>query len=602
MKKTILALAILSSLGGISSYAQVNKGGLPLSMILNENVLRDQKVETILYQAPELKTVLKNDLAAQTINPRPDRCGIAVSTNVSFPESGKFVFVNGSMVWRAQIEVTNAPAIGLYYSAFKLPAGVKYFIANGNKKQVLGAYTQENNSSDGLFATEMMEGNVANLEIDIPAGTNINDIQLHIDRVAYFYKGIDFLSQYSDKSADGTAQKPTDDPWINGSSPCHINAICPAGASIPLSRKAVARIVVDAGGGFFGFCSATLINNTSEDCTPYMLTATHCDEDNSTENSHFSTWTFYFNFESPLCGGGGNIKETNTMSGADFVARADYDSASPTIIGDFMLLKLRSKVPDSYGAYLAGWNRSSILAAADSFIGFHHPNGDIKKLSVGKNISSTGEFNQNPVTTPNTHWSLNFFTGGVEGGSSGSALFDKNGLIVGDLTGSPSVNACPTDTRPDGKFSKNGILYSKISRNWEYPEGNGITTKQLKPWLDPINTNSTTLQAKLFTAACPAAPTTGISNTPGTELENAVSIYPNPVSSGIVHMQVNLVKQADLVVTIYDITGAAKATYNLNNASKGEFTFDLSGYANGTYVMKVNSADASTLKKFVVMH
>lgn len=599
MKKILLATALLSLLAK-NSDAQINKGGLPISLVSTEQALFSLPVSQSIYQAPTLEKVIKDDAIAQKANPNPDRGGIFIPTDISFPESGTFVsLADGKTIWRAAFQVTNAPAIGLYYDKFNLPEGVNYFITNANRKQVLGAYTSENNTPDGFFATQMLEGNTAVLELDIDQSVNIAAIALHINRVAYMYRGYENLkAQYADDADNSISAKPTDQ-FMGGSATCEINATCPQGTNFAISRKAVARIVMDEGNGFVGFCSATLINNTNQDCTPYMLTASHCDPDNNKSNSDFSQWIFYFNYETPLCNGSGNVKETNTMSGANFVARADYDNTSNSLIGDFLLLKLRSKVPDSYGAYLAGWNKNSVLSPVTSFIGFHHPSGDVKKLSVGTGILPTGRFNQN--TTPNTHWLIDFSTGGVEGGSSGSALFDEKGFVVGDLSGSPPVNVCTSDSRPDIEMSNADVVYSKLSRNWEYPEGNGAANAQLKPWLDPAGTNPSTLIAKIATVACAKIPTTGISNTAASALGNAISIYPNPVTTGVVKMKANLAKQADISVTIYDITGATKATYNLPKVSNEVFTFDLSGYSNGTYLMKISNGVDATSKKIMLM-
>jgi lysyl endopeptidase len=599
VKKTILSLAVLSTLGGISSYAQINQGGLPLSMNATESILSNQYLPTVSYEAPDLQTVLNGDEKASLMNPKPLRGGVMIPTDISFPQSGSLVtLANGNRVWRAQFQVTNAPAIGLYYDKFHLPAGVKYYITNANSKQVLGAFTEANNSTDGLFATEILQGNTAVLELDIDKNTSLDNIELHVNRTAYMYRGIDYLQQYADALA-GTAARPTDF-FTGGSASCEINAICPQGASFPNQRKAVARIVADLGDGYVGFCSSTLINNTKGDCTPYMLTATHCDGADSKVNSGFSQWTFYFNLETPTCAGG-NSTGHNTMVGADFMARADYDSSASAIIGDFLLLKLRSNVPATYGAYLAGWNRSSTLSSTESFIGFHHPEGDYKKLSVGTGIEGNSTFNQNPVTTPNTHWYIHFTTGGDEPGSSGSGLFDSNGRLVGDLTGGPDVQICAAagDT-----IMSNQSQYSKFTRNWAYPEGNGASNAQLKPWLDPANTDAMTVETIPDDATCSGGGTTvpsAISNV-NTELGNAISIYPNPVTTGIVTMKINLAKQSDLNVVFYNVSGARVAMYNLSKVSTGSYTFNIGGYANGTYLMQISDGTATTSKKVMLMH
>jgi len=50
-------------------------------------------------------------------------------------------------------------ALGLYYDHFRLPNGVKYYLYNANGKQVLGAYSSNENPGDGnAWANEKVQG------------------------------------------------------------------------------------------------------------------------------------------------------------------------------------------------------------------------------------------------------------------------------------------------------------------------------------------------------------------------------------------------------------------------------------------------------------
>src|SRR6202034_1015580 len=156
------------------------------------------------------------------------------------------------------------------------------------------------------------------------------------------------------------------------------------------------------------------------DCTPYLLTASHTEFTNSTADSTFAQWIFYFNYETSSCDWTGAQPIPQTMTGAYFKARASYDYSSGTIIGDFLLLQLRQAVPASYGAFFAGWDLDTTVNTG-SFIGFHHPSGDVKKVSQTDGIDPSGSFNG----TPGTHWLLLWNQGGIEEGSSGSGLFNQ---------------------------------------------------------------------------------------------------------------------------------------------------------------------------------
>lgn len=598
MKKFFLSLIVLAT-GYTGVNAQINKGGLPLSLTSGESALSGIQPSKVLLNAPDLTNVLREDASASLDNPKPYRTGKFISSDISFPQSGTFVtLADGRIVWRMQMTVSDAPGIGLYFDQFQLPAGVSLYITNSNNKQVLGAYTADNNNEDGLFATQTLQGNVANIEIDINKDVDMNAIKMHINQVAYMYRGTEYLSQYANNNDDGIAAKPTDDPFIGESAICEINAICPQGTNFANSRKATVRILMPVGQGYVGLCTGTLVNNTKGDCTPYVLTASHCNSTNSKTNTEFSQFIYYFNFEATTCAGT-TASDNMTMVGSSFVARSDYDSTDASLIGDFLLLKLNTKVPTAYGVYFAGWNRATTLSTTESFIGFHHPDGDMKKLAVGTGILPNGTFNQ--ATTTNTHWRINFTTGGIEHGSSGSGLFDSNGRLVGDLSGAPPVNICTTDTRSDITMSNNYVVYSKFTRNWEYPEGNGATNAQLKTWLDPTGVDATVTNSLAAAAVC-NAPTTGVGISLVNEaLNNGISIYPNPVINSNIHLKINLDKKADLSVVIYDVTGARKATYSLNQVINGEYNLNVNGFANGAYLVNISNGETSVSKKVMIM-
>jgi lysyl endopeptidase len=600
MKKILSTLSLVAGIAMLSN-AQESIGGLPLSMASTDVSAANQTIKPVVYQAPDLQQVLLEDAKASRMDPKPYRTGVLINTDFSFPQSGTFLNLpDGRKVWRAQLTVTNAPATILYYNKFYLPAGVKLYLTNANQKQILGAYTQSNNNDEGVFANEEVQGSTVNFELDINKNVNIESIKLHVNQAAYVYRAIDQLNRYAGNNDDGTAAKPTADPLAGNSSVCEVNAICPAGANFPEQRKATLRIIMPLGGGYIGMCTGTLINNSKGDCTPYVLTATHCESSNSKINATFANWIFYYNFETPDCAGTGNAPNNVTSVGATFVSRADYNDNSDAIIGDFMLLKLINKVPTSAGAFFAGWNRSATLPSTGTYINFHHPSGDVKKLAVANSISPNGTFNQWSIA--GTHWGVNFNIGGNEGGSSGSALFDGNGRIVGDLSGGSDNQGCAADTNAHGDQATLGkdAVYSKLSRNWEYPEGNGVPNAQLKPWLDPTNSGVIATNSLSSVGTC-NSPATGITNR-NAELENAISVYPNPVVSGILRLRVNLDKNTDLSVVIYDINGAKKGIYNLKQVRSGEFTFDMNGLANGAYMISISNGEATTAKKVMLTH
>ncbi len=599
MRKFYLSLAVLAMMG-LKAQAQLSESGLPLSM---QSKTKEQYIPVSSFALPDWETARikaeKDEMAGIT---KPYLVALPVTADIRFPGSGTLVQQeNGQQIWRAQVSIANAPALGFNYDQFKLPAGVKLYLSNSNGQHIIGAYTSRNNSEDGRFANEPVQGSTVNIELNIDAGVKTDDIQLHIYKIFVYFRSYEYLNQYAGDNA--TQARPTGDPdpfnLEGSSSTCGINAICPLGVNYPKQRKATVQILSNGGA-----CSATMINstgNTQADCKQYLLTATHCDPDNSMSNSHFTEFLVRFNFEKTQCTGGA-AATVNTMQGADFKARANYiETPNPQINADFMLLQLRSAIPVSWDAYLAGWNRSTSMPSPivypKRYIGFHHPAGDIKKVSMSNDISPNGEAGGS--MGPGTHWQIYpVDSGGIEGGSSGSGLFDGDGRLIGiaSVAGDPSASCTVNGKGGSANFFKY-VAYSKMSLDWDWSLDGTDNFRKLKPWLDPTNSGVMTLDA--VKSNCTGA-AVGITNSAANDFNNAISVYPNPVTDGIVTAKVNFKDNVDLTVEVYNIAGARQAVYNIANAQSGSYTFNLNGLANGMYLLKFSNGTHFTTKKVML--
>lgn len=600
MRKIYLSLALLGSLA-LNVRAQLSNGGLPLSM---QTSLGDQYIPTNRLLLPDWGTAKakaeKEEMAGIT---RPYLVALPVTADITFPSSGTFTTSdNGQQVWRTQVSINNAPAIAFNYDNFQLPEGVKMFLSNANGQHILGAYTSRNNSEDGRFANEPVQGGIVNLELNIEPGVNIKDIKLHIYKMFVYFRSYEYLNQYADNN--GTAAKPTDEPDPFGlegsSSTCGINAICPAGVNYPKQRKATVQTLSSG-----AVCSATMINNTGNteaDCKQYLLTATHCDPDNSTSNSHFSEMLIRFSFEKTQCTGGPAAR-VNTLQGANFRARANYvETQIPEINGDFLLLELRDKVPVSWDVYLTGWNRAatvpSTLTYPKRYIGFHHPAGDVKKVSLSNDIHPDGEAGGS--LGAGTHWYISpIDSGGIEGGSSGSGLFDGEGRLIGiaSVAGMPKP-ACGNTGNGNTTSFFNYVAYSKLSLDWDYSVDGTANNRRLQPWLDPQNTGVLVLDP--VKTNCTGGVVTGITNNKNNAFDNSVSLYPNPSTNGVVAAKVNFKEATDLTVEVYNVAGAKQKVFHISKALGGTYTFDLSNYANGMYLLKFSDGNNFTTKKLMI--
>ena len=242
------------------------------------------------------------------------------------------------------------------------------------------------------------------------------------------------------------------------SSSCNVDINCTEGQEWQTEKRAVCKLVIQG----ITACTGTLMNNTSKDYTPYVLTANHCI---SNENKALKT-VFYFDYENVSCGYDYE-KTPKTISGSTLVA------TSPDGKLDFSLVKLPQSPPKSYNPYYAGWNISDEVEKGTVCI--HHPKGDVKKISVDNAKPTSVTFKTKTMTyATDAHWKVaSWEVGTTEAGSSGSALFDADHLVIGSLSGGEATCETPVND-----------FFSKLSKAWDYYD---VSTAQLKPWLDPLN-------------------------------------------------------------------------------------------------------------------
>ncbi|MFN8276554.1 MAG: T9SS type A sorting domain-containing protein [Chitinophagales bacterium] len=419
--------------------------------------------------------------------------GKTIAAELSIRGNGQWDRLGDQVVWRLKIAAPGAQGILVYPDSMLLPEGGKLFIYSTDKKLHFGPYTHSDNPEGGSFALDLVATDEIILEYNAPAA--MATPSLHINEIGYAYR---MVKKKSDRD-------------FGGSGSCEVNVNCPEGADWLAQKNSVARILLKIS-NTFGWCSGALINNARLDCTPYILSADHCYQDDQTQTtastSDLNQWKFYFKYESGSCANPAAEPASKVFTGCTFTANSNDNGGATG--SDFVLLKLKSTPADSLNLFYAGWDASG--AAADSGVGIHHPEGDIKKISTFKSRLTSDSYGN---TVANTHWSVTWNAtstghGVTEQGSSGSPIFNAEHLVVGALTG--GYSKCADPTQPD--------YYGKLSYSWI---SNGIANnRRLKPWLDPDNTGLLKLNGSY--RPCQA---TGIALTQETPI---FRIAPNPVS------------------------------------------------------------------------
>lgn len=497
MQKLILFVA-LTLVGLLPLNAQVSGGGLPASF--NEHfkeALSSSAHQKIDVGTIDVEALLLEDAVNDAMG-RIYRVGSVITTSYNVENSGTWeTLSNGSRVWRLTLKSEGAMALALNFEEeVYIPYGGKLFAYNKAKTHLLGNFS---NSTPAFAAMQMVEGDEITLEyIAEPGITELP--QINISSVVHCYRGVE---EFVNGFKKGLPYEKADN--------CEVDVACSEGDSWTDQINAVVHYTFVQSASMY-VCSASTINNTSNDCTPYILTAWHCGE--RTAGSSISSWTWYWNYQKATCStGSANAsdpsKGTQTMTGGTVRASSGNGTlnnppGTNQVAGsDFYLVELNSQPPVSYNVYYAGWDRSN--TGSPSGVGIHHPAGSAKKISTyGTTLTST-TYNGGAA---NAHWRVVWQAtanghGVTEGGSSGSPIFNNSGRIVGQLSGGSSF--CTSTSSPD--------LYGKVYTDWDLC---GTTNNaRLKPWLDPGNTGVTSMDGAYYPCA-PSAPVADFVGVPTT--------------------------------------------------------------------------------------
>lgn len=361
--------------------------------------------------------------------------------------SGEWITTgDGNRIWRIGLTSAGAFSLNLIFGTFRLEPNIRVYVYTPDQQYILGAYSSFNNNASGTLAIEPLAGDSMVIEINVPSPEHSYG-EIEITRL-----GHDFLNILGSrlKSLSGAS--------VSGA--CNMDVNCDAGLAWQREKYAVCKLIVNAR----DLCTGTLINNTAKDEMPYIITAHHCIDTMYKANAT----VFIFNYEKWKCGGENGPRPVS-LSGSQLIATTPYL--------DFSLVKMYALPPFSVQPYFIGWDRSGKPPL--NTVTIHHPNGDFKKISVDVDpaISSTFQEDYNP----NTHWLINKWeTGTTERGSSGAPLLNQNHLFIGDLTGGDATCAAPYRD-----------YFAKFSNSWaDYAEWK----RQLKHWLDPLNSDSTSIR------------------------------------------------------------------------------------------------------------
>jgi lysyl endopeptidase len=432
----VTAVSAQKEYGGVSSYEEKRD----IQQIINN-------VSPLDLSGAYKKSVQKS-------NELPDNIiALPILSGNSVPLLNEFTALENGRTWVRKIQLGDHSESYLRLSDYNIPQGGRMYIIADGGAQIMGAYTHDNKNASRSFLCGPIKGSFT---IEYNSPNSIKDVPFKIDEI---YTGM------TDVGAMATG--------LNTSFDCMINVNCDEGRKYGDEKKGVVRLRLVGEEGI-ALCTGTLLNNTSLDRTPYVLTAYHCERPAGTDFTPlYDLWYFDFNFEASSC--------VNPSEEPNFVAVQGAQKVSEYEDTDMMLLKITSPIPVEANAYYNGWDvREDYVPIKSALI--HHPNGDIKKISQDVDTTTIDAreraWDNGTIASANSHFRNEFDDSTFQPGSSGAPLFDDKGRVVGQLHGGPRSDEFCTIT----------IAYSgRMAVSWE---GGESPMEQLRPWLDPANSGA----------------------------------------------------------------------------------------------------------------
>jgi len=387
----------------------------------------------------------------------PLRIAKNYSFDVAIDTIGVWRTLSDKKVWKFTIEAPGAKGLIISFTDFYIPQGAYLYVYDNKEKrnEKTWVYTHEDNPRGGPYSLEVYSQD--NLVFEYVTSTYIEEKPR--------FTTCDLGYKYSDPGG-----------FNHSANGCMININCPTAIEWQKEKMGIIRLRVNTGTGSYA-CSGTLVNNTKGDKTPYVLTAAHCFP-SGTASDVINT-EFFLDYEFPGCSNSTVRPQYKYQKGAELMVMNPMNGGS-----DGALIKMTQNIPDEWVVYFNGWSLANTDGVIKDGTVIQHPQGDVKKISFYENYLTSNTWYENGVySAPNAHWITKYTQGSTSGGSSGSPLFDKNGLIVGTLTGGDA--AC------NGKNINDGTdYYGKMAYHWDK---SADADQHMKKYLDPDDTGVTSI-------------------------------------------------------------------------------------------------------------
>jgi hypothetical protein len=406
---------------------------------------------------------------------------VEIAYPVSTASSGSWTTANGLATWRYAVRIPTAVSMSFHAVHGQLPGTATLTVA--------GATTTFTYHGKDLHHSELwsriQSGDTLEFSLSVPSPDKAHTL-IEIGSFQAGYRSLGLGAQDHPYYRKLQQRATTSGTGVT----CAQNYACAVTAANTAPGQATVGLVIN---GLYQ-CTGTLINNTSQDNTPYVLTARHCETGTPGGGNPgaAANVTVYWEATTPCNASLGSLYDptVQTQAGATTVVEQQ----------DAWLIRLDNS-PIVSDAQFAGFD-----AAGDPVQGgytIHHALGLDKQYTTW---FSTALAVQDPSAL-GVQYVSNFLetvnaTGNIGPGTSGSGLFNQNNLLVGSASlgrtngnGGDGYESCPVPnpTAPNGT---NGAAdFTSLAAIWNSTADPTSTTalRTLKLILDPTNTGALTV-------------------------------------------------------------------------------------------------------------
>ena len=219
----------------------------------------------LIYQKPDLNRINR-------ANSQVEVAALLIDASIDFFEEASLILLNGEEAYELIIQVQDANRLNVYFDFLKIDKTSTLEVYN-NSEELLSIINSNSNPNGGLYAIAPCEGS----SLRFVFKGNAKRSKISIGEIGFF------LRSFNDIVTSGF---------------CEVDVNCSEGEQWDNQKNGVVRLLLKTTSSSV-YCSGTLINNTSRDCVPYILSADHCIENVSANDLKQSF--AYFNYENSQC-------------------------------------------------------------------------------------------------------------------------------------------------------------------------------------------------------------------------------------------------------------------------------------------------------------